>query len=152
MIQRIQTVFLLLVVICMTLMLFFPVWEAGTPTNAEYIKLTPWNLTLEGQVINFPYTFIATLAIASIVVALIEIFKYNNRLLQMKLGALNSLFMAASLGVAVYFYTEIIKQYPVEGNFGPALYLPAAAMIFNVLANRFIRKDERLVRSADRIR
>jgi hypothetical protein len=32
------------------------------------------------------------------------------------------------------------------------LYLPIAAMICNILANRFIRRDENLVRSADRMR
>jgi len=30
--------------------------------------------------------------------------------------------------------------------------MPVAALLFNVLANKFIRKDEKLVRSVDRIR
>ena len=152
MLQRIQTVFLLLVVICMLLTLFFPVWETNEEVAGRSITLTPWSLTIDEVEEGFPYTFVAMLAIASIVIALIEIFKYNNRLLQMKLGALNSLFMAGSLGLAVYFYTEVIGEYPMEGSFGAALYLPAAAMIFNVMANRYIRKDEKMVRSADRIR
>ena len=35
---------------------------------------------------------------------------------------------------------------------GFGLYLPGAAVIFNLIANRFIRKDEKLVRDSDRIR
>ena len=35
---------------------------------------------------------------------------------------------------------------------GLGLWLPGAAVICNLLANRFIRKDERLVRDADRLR
>lgn len=152
MIQRIQTVFLFLVIICMLLTLFFPIWGSGEETGSGYIELTAWNLTIGENVITFPYTFIATLSIAAIVVALIEIFKYKNRLLQMKLGALNSLFMAGTMILMVYFYREVVQEYTIMGKFGIALYLPAAAMILNVLANRYIRKDEKLVRSADRIR
>ena len=34
----------------------------------------------------------------------------------------------------------------------PGFFLPAIAMVFNILANRFIRRDENLVRSVDRLR
>lgn len=152
MIQRIQSVFLLLVALCMLTTLFFPVWSSGDMETSSFISLTPWDLRINGDVKNFPYAFIGILAVNSIIVAIIELFQYKKRLLQMKLGALNSLFMAGTMILSVVFYNQLTDEYSVEGDFGLALFLPAAAMIFNVLANRFIRKDEKLVRSADRIR
>jgi hypothetical protein len=84
---------------------------------------------------------------------MIEIFRYRNRLLQIKLGALNSLFMAATIVSMVLFSNSLTETYAVQtSQYGISLYLPVAAMICNLLANRFIRKDEKLVRSVDRIR
>lgn len=152
MLQRIQTIFLALVALCMLLMLFFPIWSGGISPAGEEMTLTAWKFTSGDMEISFPYTFIATLAIAAIIVAIIEISKYNNRLLQIKLGALNSLLMAGALGLSVFFYRDIVQESSSRGDYGIGLWLPAIAMIFNVIANRFIRKDEKLVRSADRIR
>ena len=152
MLQRIQTIFLLLVALCMLLVLFFPFWTGGVNASGEEMSLTAWKFTSGEREVAFPYVLIATLAIASVVVAIIEISKYKNRLLQIKLGALNSLLMAGTLGLAVFFYRDIIGEAANQGEYGFGLWLPAIAMICNVIANRFIRKDERLVRSADRIR
>ncbi|MEM9391103.1 MAG: DUF4293 domain-containing protein [Bacteroidota bacterium] len=156
MLQRIQTVFLLLVAICMALTFFLPFWTYMTPEGAAGYSLR--SLYLEeinnGETLKtfFPYTFIAVLASAAIIVALFEILRFNNRLLQIKLGALNSLLIAGSLILAAYFATDFIKELNVVGSYGLAFFMPAAALFFNLLANRYIRKDEKLVRSVDRIR
>ena len=151
MLQRIQTVFLVLVALFMLLTLFFPLWTTDGSQGYD-LTLTAWKFTNGEEEITFPYFLVAALAIASLVVTIIEISKYNNRLLQMKLGALNSLLMAGTLGLSVYFYRDLVKEFNIMGEFGISLWFPAIAMIFNVLANRYIRKDEKLVRSADRIR
>ena len=85
-------------------------------------------------------------------IAIMEIGKFENRLLQIKLGALNSLVMAGSLGSMVYFATQLIKSNQVAGEYGLSLWLPAGAMVSNMIANRFIRRDEKIVRDSDRIR
>ncbi len=85
-------------------------------------------------------------------IAVIEIGKFENRLLQLKLAALNSLLMAGAIGSSVYFATRLIKANQLAGEYGLGLWLPAVAMISNMIANRFIRKDEKLVRDSDRIR
>lgn len=160
MLQRIQTVFLLLLVLTMLLMLIFPLWsyqsEDGTTT---YVLTSFYFMAKEGASAEpvqtyFPYMFIATLAIASATVGALEISKYKNRLLQMKLGALNSLFMIGAMGLGLYFASRIMdeKQLKYGWHYGIGVFFPMAAMIFNVIANRFIRRDERLVRSVDRIR
>lgn len=159
MLQRIQTVFLSLVVLLMLLMLIFPLWTYQSEDMSITYMLTALYLeikegTAEATKIYFPYTFVATLAIAAATVGIIEITKYKNRLLQMKLGALNSLLMAGAMGLALYFASDIMdeKQLTYGWSYGVGVFFPAAAMICNVLANRFIRKDEKLVRSVDRIR
>ncbi len=158
MLQRIQTVFLMLVALFMLLTFFFPLWtlvdEEGQILNQLFtLKLTRFS-TETGELVDifYPYSLVATFAVASATIAIVEITKFNNRLVQMKMGALNSLFMAATMGIGVYFATDLIKLYGSSGKYGIALFLPAAAMICNVLANRFIRRDDRLVKSVDRIR
>lgn len=159
MLQRIQTVFLLLVVILMLCMLLFPLWTYQSEDMSTGYVLTSFYLqetTGAGEAANdhYPYIWVGVLAIAAAVVAAIEITRYKNRLLQMKLGALNSLLMAGSMGLGLYLASDIMDERQIQygWNYGIAVFFPAAAMICNVLANRFIRKDEKLVRSVDRIR
>lgn len=165
MIQRIQSIFLLIVAICMGLMLAFDIWQKVSVTASESVELNAYFLTHyelnEAQAASPPNVieqrpawYIAILSSLAAVVALYSIFRYDNRLTQMKLGALNSLLIGATL-VACLLLSMQGEQMLVEGTEGsylPGFYLPAVALIFNMLANRFIRKDEALVRSADRFR
>jgi hypothetical protein len=152
--QRKQTVFLLIVGICMLISIFLPIWRSHA--NGIESALFPLHYTItEGEVkttVYFPYTLTAICAIAAATVAFFEIGKFSNRMLQIKLGALNSLFMAGSIGSAVYFATALIKANQEAGEYGFALFLPVVAMVSNMVANRFIRKDEKLVRDSDRLR
>jgi len=157
MLQRIQTVFLILVVLFMAGVLFFNIWVGETAEG--YANFTPFYLEINAgesantELINSPYLIIAVLAIASATLALIEITKFRNRLLMIKLGALNSLVMAATVVLMVLFSNNIGESYQVTNSqYGISLFLPVAAMLCNLLANRFIRRDEKLVRSADRLR
>ncbi|NJN43252.1 MAG: DUF4293 domain-containing protein [Flammeovirgaceae bacterium] len=45
-----------------------------------------------------------------------------------------------------------MKEHVLPGEYGLAFWLPAVAMVSNLIANRFIRKDEKLVRDSERIR
>lgn len=147
--QRIQTLFLALVIIFLLVSVVKPIWiyMSGTSTNV----LTAFYFLSDSTYNYFPYTFTAVLAIAAITVAFIEIGKFKNRVLQLKLGALNSLLMAGTVILSVYFSNELMKEYE-GGQYGLGLYLPAAAVVCNFLANVFIRKDERLVRDSERLR
>ena len=157
MLQRIQTVFLLLIVLLMGGVLFFNIWVGEF--NEGYANLTPFYLEINrgdaqnAELIYSPYVIIAVLAVASLTLAIIEITKFRNRLLQIKMGALNSLFMAGSIVMMVLFSNDIAESFQVTtSKYGISLFLPVGAMICNLIANRFIRRDEKLVRSADRIR
>jgi len=160
MIQRIQTVFLLLSSICMILFLILPVWMKLDPASGELYKVFSIYLShievLEAKVelIYLPYSYSGGVAILTIIITWIEIFKYKNRLTQIKLGTLNSLLMTGSLVYLVYLtYNMQHEILPgILGQYKVGLFMPAIALVLNSLANRFIRKDEKLVRSVDRIR
>lgn len=160
MIQRVQSIFLLISSICMILFLFLPVWLKLDPASGEMYKVfSTFMLYQENaesimQYIYLPYAYSGGVAVLTVIIAWIEIFKYKNRLTQIKLGTLNSLLMTGSLVFLVYLtynaQNEILPN--ILGEYKLGLFMPAIALIFNSIANRYIRKDEKLVKSVDRIR
>ena len=84
------------------------------------------------------------------IIVLMEIFKFKNRLLQMKLAIANSFLMSINLALMTYFVITLQKDH--VGGFGLGIFVFALAMLLNILARRFIQKDEKLVRSVDRLR
>ena len=160
MIQRVQTILLLLSSICMILFLILPVWLKIDPATGELYKVFSTYLLHQAnaestvEFIFLPYVYSGGIAVLSVLISWIEIFKYKNRLTQIKLGTLNSLLMTGSLVLLVYLtynaQSDILPN--ILGEYKIGLFMPAAALIWNSIANRFIRKDEKLVRSVDRIR
>ncbi|HEY0652349.1 MAG TPA: DUF4293 domain-containing protein [Chryseosolibacter sp.] len=152
--QRIQTVFLVIAILSLAVTIFLPIWTYQNSAGQAH-QLYPLHYTIkEGETATtqyFPYAITAMLAIAAITIAFIEIQKFKNRLLQMKLGALNSLFMAGTIASAVIFSNQLTKSLQ-GGQYGLGLWLPGIAVVCNLLANRFIRRDEKLVRDSDRLR
>lgn len=149
--QRIQTVFLAIAILVLLVSLVLPIWTIEI--NGEPNVLTAFYY-LKGDTYQYnPYSLTAILAIASATLACIEIMRYKNRLTQMKMGALNSLFLVGTIGSALYFATQLIKALEGGGGqYGLGMWLPGIAVVCNLLANRFIRKDEKLVRDSDRLR
>lgn len=94
---------------------------------------------------------ISILFYASAFLALISIFKYKNRQLQFVLGRLNMLLNAVLVGIFVYGSLNL----PGESSFsekGIGVLLPIISIVFIVIANKAIKKDEDLVKSVDRFR
>ncbi len=152
--QRKQTIFLTVAIACLIGMIFFPVWEAKNETSTMTLYPLYYGVR-QGtalSVVYFPYCIIAIFGIAAATVAAMEIGKFENRLLQLKLGALNSLLMAGCMGSAAYLAVKLIQANHISGNYGVSLFFPAVAMVCNAIANRFIRKDENLVKDSDRLR
>ena len=136
MIQRIQTIYLILVLVLSGIApMFFDVLnEAGT----AYIPL---------------YTDIVYVSLFAIgaMLALISIFLYKNRKNQFVINRLNMIFQLILLGVFVYRSLTL----PGEANAsekGIWMLFPIISIVFLVLANRAIKKDEDLVKSVDRLR
>lgn len=166
MIQRIQTVLLLGVAVCMGMILAYFIWAEVNETNNTVSIMTAFKMevidtagTLQDKtddtvIQTKSLWYIGVLAIAASLVAILSVFQFKNRLNQMKLGALNALLMAATLGLSYYniaqFESSINPE--MQGSIQAGFFFPAAAMILNIISNRFIKKDEKLVKSVDRIR
>jgi glucan phosphoethanolaminetransferase (alkaline phosphatase superfamily) len=157
MIQRIQTLFLFFSIVAMVVMLFSPIWTKTNPQTNETVLLSPMTLVHKQQnqvIVQHSTMYIAILAFVSIAFAFLSIFTYKNRMRQVIYNLLNILALIGVLGCLVYASSKgegMLKSVP-QGNFGIGYFMPAIAVIMNALANRFIRRDEKLVKSADRLR
>lgn len=147
--QRIQTVFLGIAAIALIVALVQPLWEGRA--GEEKIVLTPFYLVQNGQYAYYPYALTAVLTVAGLTLTLLTIKRYDNRLVQMKLGLFNTLILTGVMICIVVFVLQLNKQYPLAQN-GPAMYVVFAAVVCNWLAVRFIRRDEKLVRDSERLR
>lgn len=159
MIQRIQTVFLFLVAVAMVLEVSFPIWEQFNADQTQMMVLSAWSLnTIDVQtkaiLTSENKIFIALLAIVSAGLAVFSIFQYKNRTKQMFVNMINSLVLVVNLALIIWISHSANQVFnPTEdGTFVFGFYAIFGGMIMNLLANRFIRKDELLVRSVDRIR
>ena len=157
MIQRIQSVFLLLLALAMLSLLALPLWHKIDPLTGQELTLTAFGYVSKGLTLSGgtgPVWLIGSLATASAALAFYEIFQFRNRLRQLLLGTVNVLLIVATLGAEFLFYTkgEQLLNVKLEGELLIGFYLPTLALLLNLLASRFIRRDEQLVRSADRLR
>lgn len=136
MIQRIQTLYMAVVVLLIgALFLWFP-----------DVKDTSGNALFS---LNEPLFLI--LMTLSIVLAFIAIFSYKKRQKQFVFNRLNILCNFILLGVFVYRSLTVSGETFVSEK-GIGMFLPILSIVFLVLANRAIQKDENLVKSVDRLR
>jgi hypothetical protein len=155
MIQRIQSVYLFLVFIFAILYVFIP---KGTLEFADAIYHVGFGdiVANDGESIpgtsSFLRILVMILPFLIMILTVWTIFKYKQRLLQIKLNAFN-LLLHILLIVVTFFYIDSLKE-AFDGVFtyGGAIMFPLVSLIFIFMANRAIRKDEQLVRSADRLR
>lgn len=139
MIQRIQSVYLLLAGISLLLMVIVPIGyqqtEAGVVAEVEMMQ-------------NLPTLILSVL---SGVVSFITIFLFNNRKLQLKINALLIFLILLVIGsVALYQFMLGIDKI-TSPNYIPYA-LSGFALIFSILSYRGISADDKLVRSMDRLR
>jgi heme/copper-type cytochrome/quinol oxidase subunit 3 len=148
--QRIQTVFLGITIIALAISMILPIWQ-GQLDGAPII-LTPFYLKQSDVYTYLPYSLTAILVVAGMTLALIEIRRYDNRILQMKLGVLNTLILAGSMVCVAVYTMKLAEKYPEGSQNGIGMYFIFIAVLCNWLAVRFIRRDERLVKDSDRLR
>ena len=136
MLQRIQTIYLLLAVITSAGLIFiFALWE-NSAGEAVYAQ---------DQLIALG------MFMASAAISLVSIFMFRNRKLQFVLGRLNIILNLFLLGVFVYWSLTLPGEMDISEK-GIGMFLPIISIVFIVLANKAIKKDEDLVKSADRLR
>lgn len=159
MIQRKQTLYLLLITVMMTIVLFVPLAQlAGIiPSSGnvyiatETVIFDVWGIHFSNsQDINLVYFGILTaLCVAT---SLVSIFLYKKRTLQLRLCYVIGVML---LGVLIFEVLYGYSLYSAEGytvNFSTVMLLPLISLPFAYLAGKGIIKDIALVKSYDRIR
>lgn len=168
MIQRIQSIYLLLSGLCLILYFFLPFALFNVPLIAGKAELSITGLKilsddvlpqLPGMSFQLELTEIKrftavakTFAILISLLSLIILFIYRKRKLQLKLGYLNMLLCTIFLAVLFLHIDKIEESTGSEPNFRYGMIIPLFQFLLIFLANRGIKKDEELVRSVDRLR
>lgn len=136
MLQRIQTIYLFLAALISGVLIFFvSLWsnEAGESVFVEEVYVA------------------LGLFLGSAVLSFISIFLFKNRKLQFVLGRINILLNFFLLGVFVYWSLTVPGEMEISEK-GIGMFIPVLSIVFLVLANKAIKKDEDLVKSVDRLR
>ena len=162
MIQRIQTLYLVVVLALSVASFCFPlaVFETDKYDASEY-NLIPEAVSAETT--SLPQGSIAWNAIffpiASGILALVAIFLYKNRPLQMKITAFGFLLSTIYVGLLLLWIISAqetaLAQQSIQVTktiYGVSTYLPMVQVLFFILAQRAIKKDEKMVRDSERIR
>lgn len=152
MIQRIQTLYLLLASLCLGGTFLLPLAKY-TDGVSEY-TLRAYALSGDGGV--QPTIYMGILLALSALLPLVTIFLFKRRGLQMRLCVAELIMLAGSavmMGVYCWLCYSAASELPQGKAFLSAgLLLPLPALLFVILALRAIFRDEMLIRSLNRIR
>ena len=154
MIQRIQSLYLLVAAALVGGALFVPLaWFAGSA--GEY-SLHAFALRAAGGEAVQSTLYMGLLLAVACVLPLITVLLFRRRLLQIRLCAVEVVLLGGGLIMECIYYFLCQRVFG-ELDFRvrimrPAAVLPLAALVFVVLAARAIFRDELLVRAAERIR
>ena len=136
MIQRIQSIYLFIVALLAGLLPFLlPLWS-GNDGAEIFAQNELW---------------ISIAFYASAALALIAIFLFKNRQNQFVVNRLNMILNLFLLGFFVYRSLNLSGEVSTSEK-GIGMLIPVFSIVFLVLANRAIKKDENLVKSVDRLR
>ena len=91
------------------------------------------------------------LFIVSAVLSLLTIFLFKNRKLQMRLNGVNILLNILLIGYLTFSVSKLPGGF-LDSEKGIGLFVPFVSIVLLFVANRFIKKDEKLVKSVDRFR
>lgn len=94
------------------------------------------------------------MAIVGGVIALGAIFLFKNRQLQLRMSYLVIVLsiLLPALAILLFFRSGNTMDSVVGIEDGIGLYLPIVGVVFGALSSRFIQKDQKLVKSMDRLR
>ena len=138
MIQRIQTVYLILTFLITGVLLFFiPLWTLNNGKAFYFMQ----------------DKFYAVILSLSTMLTILSIISYKKRQNQFVMGRLNIILNLILLGLFVYCSLNLSGDTTtIVSEKGIGMFLPIVAIVLLVLANKAIKKDEDLVKSVDRLR
>lgn len=135
---------------------FFPLayFYSDTSTYRLYLyeirNMVPVTGNLFSRYATLPLILLCAAGVFLTVWAMVN---YRNRLFQVKINKINILFTIFLVGGIFFFYPAFIeREINTSAEFTTGAYFPLLSLLLLILANRFIMKDEKLVRSMDRLR
>ena len=150
MIQLIQTVYLFLSALFTALLLFLPL-AVGVTVSGGPVRATLWGWTDPASADSLSsgavHWIAGGLSVLVLALALVTIFGFRNRPLQKKLCVVQVV-VCGLLGWCLGSFAAPLSAWSLSA----ASVFPVVSLILTLLAMRGISKDERLVRSLDRIR
>jgi len=157
MIQRIQTIFMLLSILIIVPFLYMSFAQFSVDSGIVY-QLKIWGLfSKSAESTHKVLSFIPLLVVFFIclIYPLINIFMYKKRKTQIRNNGFAILSNTLLIAGMFYFIENALSDFGKEGikpDYSFIIFLPAISILCLFLANRFIKKDEALIRSVDRIR
>ena len=156
MIQRIQSLFITLVIIIGVVSSFLPVISFSGETGNFIMKHYKTVAASDGHIL-IKNMGIGVLQGLVLIAAIMMLLLYKNRSTQIKLGKLNLLLIALEIA-AIVMYSDAAKlaisanpeNVAIQFQWGASI--PVLSLVLTYLSIRFIKKDDDLVRSADRLR
>lgn len=146
MIQRIQSLYLLLAAAAGAATWFFDIWKATLSDNVvSYFNVQSSYLVF-------------VLYMVIVMLALVCIFLFKKRKVQFRLTVLNIFLSIGAIALPYFKVEEFKASLQAAGktistnSYLPAAFLPVLILVFLFLAARGIYKDERLIKSLDRLR
>ena len=139
MLQRMQSIWLLFAAICAFLTIKLSFYSG--------------NIEMGGQAASFQYLtagfniWILIITIALVCIATIDIFLYKNRKLQGRLAILGFLFSLLN----IFLYFKQTRKFSI-GNYDLTAILAIVIPVFFFLAFRGIYRDQKLIKSLERLR
>ncbi|MBE9599254.1 DUF4293 domain-containing protein [Pedobacter sp. MC2016-24] len=155
MIQRVQSIWLLLATLTLISLLFLPLITKNVDATAYSIYTNglhqKTNAASGNGLIIEPFLplMIANIALAAI--CFFNIFAFKNRSAQKRIAAVSIVLVLVLAGWSSV-YGQHLPGGLTNASVGSGAILLLLAIIFCALAIRGIRKDEQLLRSADRLR
>jgi hypothetical protein len=139
MIQRIQTLYLFIVIVLQSVLL--------STSIAKYVALSGDEMIY--KTMDLP--LLAALTSFTALIPAISLFLYRKRTLQMRFNIYNSILLLTLQGIIVYYIVSFSGQ-GASFVFTIQSVFPVISLILSVLAIRNILKDDLLIKSLHRLR
>jgi glucan phosphoethanolaminetransferase (alkaline phosphatase superfamily) len=153
MIQRIQSLYLFVAGLLLTLALFVP-WISffGQEGDLSQLKAFKVEHILGNGAQSYSFWALGALLIIAAALSFVCLFFFKNRPLQSRFCVFNIILLIGFYLVFLIFFIYVRKSLDASPGLNFGLALPLIALILNFMALRAINKDEALVQSYHRLR
>ena len=161
MIQRVQSIFLLIATIIPIVLIFLPLGYLTTDSAYDVYNAISLKEAIPDDVSVIRLYYLAFCLALTAGLSCFAIFRYNNRVKQMQTVSFTMIVFLVTLLLILWicpdivfkkFFSTRMEDFTFTFNTVPLMILIVVEALCLFLANRFIKKDEELVRSADRLR